>query len=223
MDERQRGSALPVLVLGAVLAGTLALQVGRMGGAARARAQAQTAADAAALAGAVDGEPAARALAEANGARLVGFEVRGADTRAVVEVGPARASARARRQAGGARGGGAGGSGAGGSGAGGGGAHAGAGGLAPAMRVALARAEQLLGEPVPVTSGYRSPERQRALWLDRAANPYPVAPPGTSMHERGLAIDVPAGFVPRLVGVAAQAGLCQPYPRADPIHFEVCG
>ncbi|HEX2273885.1 MAG TPA: pilus assembly protein TadG-related protein, partial [Acidimicrobiales bacterium] len=93
MDERERGSALPVLVLGVVLAGALALQVGRMGGAAGARARAQTAADAAALAGAADGEPAARGLAEANGAKLVAFEERGRDTRVVVDLGPARAAA----------------------------------------------------------------------------------------------------------------------------------
>ena len=216
MDDEERGSALPMLVLGVVLAGTLALQIGRMGGAAGSRARAQTAADAAALAGAADGEHAARALAEANGARLVSFEERGADARVVVEVGPARATGRARREGGG---------------------HAGApglaapglaagsadpGGLAPAMRAALARAEQLLGQPVPITSGYRSPERQRALWLNRASNPYPVAAPGTSMHERGLAIDVPPSFVARLASVAAQVGLCHPYPKADPIHFEVC-
>ena len=218
MEQTERGSALPVLVLGVVLAGTLALEVGRLGGAAGSRARAQTAADAAALAGAADGEPAARALAEANDARLVSFEERGADTRVVVELGPARATGRARRQGGGGEG--AGGPGGGPRGLGGGGA--GPGGLAPAMRAALARAEQLLGQPVPITSGYRSPERQRALWMNRASNPYPVAAPGTSMHERGLAIDVPAGFVARLASVAAPAGLCQPYPKADPIHFEVC-
>jgi D-alanyl-D-alanine carboxypeptidase-like protein/putative Flp pilus-assembly TadE/G-like protein len=213
MDERERGSALPMLVVGVLLAGVLALQIGRMGGAAGARARAQTAADAAALAGAADGEPAARALAEANGARLVAFEEHGRDTRVVVGLGPARATARARREAGEPGGGGGGRPGV---------PSADPGGLAPAMRAALARAEQLLGEPVPITSGYRSPEKQRALWLNRGANPYPVAAPGTSMHERGLAVDVPASFVPRLASVAARAGLCHPYPKADPIHFEVC-
>ncbi|MDQ2826122.1 MAG: M15 family metallopeptidase, partial [Actinomycetota bacterium] len=95
-------------------------------------------------------------------------------------------------------------------------------GLAPAMRAALARAEQLLGEPVPITSGFRSTEKQAALYADRANNPYPVAAPGSSMHERGLAIDVPVEFVPRLLAVAPKAGLCHPYPVDDPIHFEVC-
>jgi hypothetical protein len=90
------------------------------------------------------------------------------------------------------------------------------------MKAALAKAEQLLGEPVPITSGFRSTEEQAALYARRSENPYPVAPPGSSAHERGLAVDVPATFVPRLLSVAGQAGLCQPYPDTDPIHFEVC-
>jgi uncharacterized protein YcbK (DUF882 family) len=124
-------------------------------------------------------------------------------------VGPAEATGRARRS--GDRDDGTGGSGTGATK-----------GLAPAMRAALARAEQLLGAPVPITSGFRSAEAQAALYANRAANPYPVAAPGSSMHERGLAIDVPADFVPRLLAVASRAGLCQPYPADDPIHFEVC-
>ncbi len=94
--------------------------------------------------------------------------------------------------------------------------------LAPALRAALGRAGQLLGRPVPITSGVRSAAEQRRLWHARAANPYPVAPPGTSRHERGLAIDVPASFADSLAGVAAKAGLCRPYPRTDPVHFELC-
>jgi len=208
MEQTERGSALPLLVLAVVLGGALALQMGRLGGAAGARAQAQTAADAAALAGAADGAPAAQALAKANGARLVGFEERGLNTRVVVEVASARASGKARRE--GARQGP------------GGDEISDPGGMAPALKAALARAEQLLGQRVPITSGYRSPEKQRALWARRATNPYPVAAPGTSMHERGLAVDVPLGFVPRLAAVASQAGLCHPYPQRDPVHFEVC-
>ena len=42
------------------------------------------------------------------------------------------------------------------------------------------------------------------------------------MHERGLAVDVPSAFVPELVAVALQTGLCQRYPRTDPVHFELC-
>jgi hypothetical protein len=71
-------------------------------------------------------------------------------------------------------------------------------------------------------SGYRSLAEQTALWERRGTNPFPVARPGTSMHERGLAIDVPRAFVPVLRRVAAQAGLCDPLPTTDPVHFELC-
>lgn len=94
--------------------------------------------------------------------------------------------------------------------------------LAPEMLAALSRADALLGAAVPIASGYRSREQQQSLWDRRASNPYPVARPGTSHHEQGRAVDVPRGFVPRLLTVAAAAGLCQPMPESDPVHFEVC-
>ncbi|MBA2282412.1 MAG: D-alanyl-D-alanine carboxypeptidase family protein, partial [Acidimicrobiia bacterium] len=90
------------------------------------------------------------------------------------------------------------------------------------LLAALDRADALLGAPVPVVSGFRSRAEQEALWAARATNPYPVAPPGTSMHEHGLAIDVPSSFAPTLLAVAATAGLCQVLPQSDPIHFEPC-
>lgn len=191
-----------------VLAGVCIVLLARVGGAATDRAQARNAADAAALAGAAEGRAAARALAEANGAELLSYADVGLDTVVRVRLGVAEASGRARRS--GDRDGGA---------AGGNGSTK---GLAPAMLAALARAEQLLGQPVPITSGYRSTEQQAALYANRADNPYPVAAPGSSMHERGLAIDVPLDFVPRLLAVAPKAGLCHPYPDDDPVHFEVC-
>ena len=54
------------------------------------------------------------------------------------------------------------------------------------------------------------------------SNPYPVARPGTSAHERGMAIDVPASFAPLLASLAGRAGLCRPLPESDPVHFEPC-
>ncbi|HEX3622429.1 MAG TPA: M15 family metallopeptidase [Acidimicrobiales bacterium] len=209
-SESQRGSILPFIALAMVLAGVSMVLLARVGGAATARAGARNAADAAALAGAAEGRDAAVALAQANGAELVSYSEVGLDTLVRVRLGPAEASGRARR------------SGDRGNGSGGGTGTASADGLAPAMRAALARAEQLLGEPVPITSGFRSSDQQAALYANRANNPYPVAAPGTSMHERGLAIDVPADFVARLLSVASKAGLCHPYPVDDPIHFEVC-
>ena len=206
MHRNQRGSTLPFIALAIVMVGLSIVLLGRVGGAATARAGARNAADAAALAGAAAGRTAADELAKANGAELVEYREIGLDTEVRVRFGLAEAVGRARRS--GDRDGGL-----------------GAGptkGLAAAMRAALARAEQLLGRPVPITSGFRSTEAQAALYDGRASNPYPVAPPGSSMHERGLAIDVPAEFVSILLTVAPRAGLCQPYPDDDPIHFEVC-
>jgi hypothetical protein len=207
-SREQRGQVLPLLALVMVVAGVATWWVGRIGAIVADRAEASAQADAAALAGAGGGERAARQVAGRNGGAIVTYESAGPDVRVRVRVGRASASARARR-AGGPEAGTDNGSGA-------------SGDLAPAMRAALSRAEQLLGRPVPITSGYRSPTHQADLWAHRAGNPYPVAPPGASMHERGLAIDVPAGFVDTLLGVAADAGLCHPYPERDPIHFEVC-
>jgi zinc D-Ala-D-Ala carboxypeptidase len=200
----ERGSVTPLLALVVVLIGGLCLGLGRLGGDAVASARAQTAADAVALAGAGAGEEAARSIAEANGAVVVDYRAEGPDVVVVVRHAEAEASARATRV-----------------GAVGGGGAATA-GLVPAMREALAEAGRLLGQPVPVTSGWRSPARQQALWDARHTNPYPVARPGTSAHERGMAVDVPAAFVPRFAAVAPRVGLCQPLPASDPVHFELC-
>jgi hypothetical protein len=61
------------------------------------RARARTAADAAALAGAAEGEPAAREVAAANGAELVAWRAEGTDVWVEVTLGDAHARARARR------------------------------------------------------------------------------------------------------------------------------
>jgi hypothetical protein len=198
----ERGQVAPLLALLAVAIGLACFGLGRFGGGAVDAASARTAADAAALAGATGGEAAARSLAARNGGHLESFESAGDDVRVQVRVGPHLVSARASGASGHRR--------------------APETGLAPAMRAALARAEQLLGGPVPITSGFRSAAEQRRLWLGRATNRYPVAPPGTSMHERGLAVDVPSAVADRLAGVAAGAGLCRPLPRTDPVHFELC-
>ncbi|HEY6416827.1 MAG TPA: M15 family metallopeptidase [Acidimicrobiales bacterium] len=178
------------------------------------RARARTAADAAALAGAADGERTAREVAGANGADLLEIERDGDEVVVQVRVGEVEAYARARATRRPVD------VGAGGTAGGAGGRRT---GLAPAMLAALSRADGLLGRPVTVVSGLRSRSQQEALWERRATNPYPVARPGTSDHERGLAVDVPRAEVADLRRVARAAGLCQPLPVADPIHFIVCG
>ena len=178
------------------------------------RARARTAADAAALAGAADGERTAREVAVANGADLLEIDRNGDEVVVQVRVGEVEAYARARATRPAVD------DGAGGPAGAAGGRRA---GLAPAMLAALARADGLLGRPVTVVSGLRTRSQQAALWERRATNPYPVARPGTSDHERGLAIDVPRTDVADLRRVARAAGLCQPLPTTDPIHFIVCG
>lgn len=192
------GQVLPVFAVLLFLVGGAGVIVARVGAAAGVRAQASAAADMSALAGAVADRGAADRVALANGGRVARFERIDSDVRVGVEVGPAVGVARARLLDGAA-------------------------GLAPAMRAAVARAEQLLGRPVPITSGRRSRDEQAALWAARARNRFPVARPGFSKHEQGLAVDVSASFVPTLLRVASAAGLCRPYPMADPVHFELCG
>lgn len=190
------------------LAGVAAVVLAELGGLAVSRARARSAADAAALAGAVEGRSGADEVARANGAVLASFEAQGQMVEVVIELdgATARARAEATRPSG--------------PGPAGGDDRD---GLAPVLLAALGRADDLLGRVVPVASGFRSRAEQERLWANRASNPYPVARPGTSGHERGMAIDVPSSFVPALVSVAAEAGLCQPLPRSDPVHFVPCG
>lgn len=203
----ERGQALPLVVLFMFVAVGASLLLAAVGRVAIDRAQARTAADASALAAAgADAETAAD-LALRNGGWMPNVYDQGDGThRVTLAVGDVVAAATARRvdpppiEGTGSRA-----------------------GLAPAMLAAIARAEQLLGREVPITSGYRSIEHQQRLWDHRHSNPYPVARPGHSRHQSGLAIDVPSSFVPTLLTVARDAGLCRPLPERDPIHFEVCG
>jgi hypothetical protein len=92
----------------------------------------------------------------------------------------------------------------------------------------LARLERLAaarGERWTITSGLRSTAEQQRLWDNRASNPFPVAPPGTSRHEHGNAADVTIGgrpiqdVVPRdeliRAGISPLAG--------DAVHVELPG
>ena len=97
----ERGSVLPLVALLVVVAGGLCVALGRLGGDAVEAAQARTAADAAALAGAAEGEAAARAVAEDNGAVLVVYFEDGLDVEVRARVGHAEVGARATRTGGG--------------------------------------------------------------------------------------------------------------------------
>ena len=208
--DDDRGQAVPLAVAMLAVVAVALVAFVPLGVAVADRARARTAADAAALAGAADGEEAARDLAGENGGELLEFETADGEVRVRVRVGDVDAYARARATTRSVPG----------TDTAGGGSRS---GLAPAMLAALARADGLLGSPVRVVSGLRSHAQQQALWDARHTNPYPVARPGTSDHERGLAVDVDRATVADLVAVGHAAGLCQPLPESDPVHFVVCG
>lgn len=196
-SRSQRGQALPVVVLLLWMLAGLAVMVMALAERSADRARAQAAADAAALAGVAD-PGAETAVASRNGAVVLSSEATDGELEVLVEVGGASARARAERtdprhEL-----------------------------LNPTLVVAMRRAEALLGQQIPVVSGFRSGAQQQALWDARHTNPYPVARPGTSAHEQGMAIDVPAWFADRLAAVQDQSGLCQVLPVTDPIHFEPC-
>lgn len=200
-----RGQLVPVFGVIVVVAFVVALAAVRVGVAANDRARAQAAADATALAAAASGDPEADTIASANGAEVRSISSVGNDVTVVVRVGSADATASARRQ-----------------GVGPGSSSAGTAGLHPDLAAAIARAESLLGRPLRITSGLRSRVEQEELWRNRGRNRYPVARPGTSAHERGLAVDVSVLDLAALVPIATRAGLCRPLPTADPVHFRLC-
>ncbi len=192
-----------VLALVVLLTAGASLALATMGVRAVDRVRASAAADAAALAGAGEGLFAAAELATANGGRLDRWSEDGDAVQVAVSVGDVSAEARARWRAGDD-------------------IRSDRSGLAPGMLAALDRADELLGEPVTVVSGFRTRAEQAALYARRDTNRYPVARPGTSAHERGVAVDVSLDLALRLRDVAAAAGLCRTAPDADPIHFELC-
>ncbi|MGQ0743730.1 MAG: M15 family metallopeptidase [Acidimicrobiales bacterium] len=192
-----------VAVVGVGMA--LFVGVGRMDLESRFGGRAQRVAAQAAAAGAADGPEAAWVEVVGRGGRLVSFELVGSDAVVTVEVAGTTATARAPVAAPDP-------------------ALAGANrqGLSPDLLAAIGRADSALGGPLSITSGLRSTARQAELYANRANNPFPVAPPGMSRHETGDAIDVPLAVAGRLAALAEVVGLCQPYPRTDPVHFELC-
>jgi hypothetical protein len=90
------------------------------------------------------------------------------------------------------------------------------------MDARLADASQDFIQDNPSTylsSGVRSTADQARLYADRANNSNPVAAPGTSRHERGLAIDI-GGMTPEQRAMLPQYGLAQPVAN-DPPHVEL--
>ncbi len=95
--RQDHGQAVPLMLAVIVFAAVVLLTLIPLARGAAERAHARTAADAAALAGAAEGEDAAREVAEANGGKLESWDRSGADVWVTVRVGSARAAAKARR------------------------------------------------------------------------------------------------------------------------------
>lgn len=195
-----------------------------VGGAASARARAQTAADAAALAAVAESSPsgegrpvdAAADYAERNGGRLVKCycETGATAMQVIVSVDGAVAEARAvldptllAPES-----------------------VVSVDGLHPDLVDAVNRLVTESVGRVRVVSGFRSPERQAQFWADalqehgspEAADDW-VARPGSSMHEKGLAVDL-GGDLDEAVRLIEELGLplYRPLPH-EPWHFELSG
>jgi hypothetical protein len=102
--------------------------------------------------------------------------------------------------------------------------------LDPKVREAVILAaqeyQQLTGEKLRINSGKRSREDQERLYneyIRRGRTGMPVAPPGSSAHESGLAVDIQQGKSDRrAVDILNKYGLLQTVPN-DPVHFTPAG
>lgn len=215
-------------LLAGCIACTLALLLAgftaHLGVASTRRARAQLAADAAALAAVAESGPygdgaaerQARRFAEANGARLLECRCEPGTTSMQVEVAVDEVVARARAvlEVGllapleGA-------------------SHQ---GLHPRLGAALERLFAAADGAVSLVSGHRDPEEQRILWEEalakygspEAADDW-VAPPGRSMHERGLAVDL-GGDLDLAARLVRELRLPMHRPlENEPWHFELIG
>lgn len=101
-------------------------------------------------------------------------------------------------------------------------------GLHPVLARAVDRVIAASGGSVHVVSGFRSSEKQAILWADavarygtaEAADDW-VARPGTSMHEKGLAVDL-GGNLEMAADIVDNLGLPLHRPLAhEPWHFEL--
>lgn len=101
-------------------------------------------------------------------------------------------------------------------------------GLHPVLAGAVDRLISASRGRVHVVSGLRSSARQSVLWADalerygsaEAADDW-VAPPGTSMHEKGLAVDL-GGDLDMAVAIVDNLDLPLHRPLAhEPWHFEL--
>lgn len=75
-----------------------------------------------------------------------------------------------------------------------------------------------------ITSGYRSPEKQKELynrWLAGDKTIHSPAKPGTSPHERRAALDIWCTDAKNAAWIAHQIGLKTGYEFGDYVHFAI--
>lgn len=86
----------------------------------------------------------------------------------------------------------------------------------------LPRVAAANGFQVRITSGYRTYAQQAKLYNDYISGgaQYPANPPGQSMHERGIALDILSTDTNKLVALLQSVGLTWA-GWADPIHFQI--
>lgn len=95
------------------------------------------------------------------------------------------------------------------------------------VRIALGRARseaRLRGFQAVITSTFRTRSEQQFLFdqFQRGLTSFPVAPPGTSRHEFGLAVDlvvIPPNRLPELVEIMRSVGFRWAGPT-DSVHFD---
>jgi hypothetical protein len=210
-----------VAVVLSVLLGTFVAELGIAGSA---KARAQLAADSAALAAAAESGPygsgrpgrTARRYAEANDASLIECRCVPGATAVQVSVATDGVIAEARAVFDPTMLGPA--------------ALDGDAGLHPALRKAVDRLIAASNGSIQLVSGYRSHDHQQRLWNEalarygsaEAADDW-VAPPGHSMHEKGLAVDL-GGNLSLAVELVQRLDLPLYRPMAhEPWHFELIG
>jgi hypothetical protein len=93
----------------------------------------------------------------------------------------------------------------------------------------MAAAEEynsVTGNKIQINSAFRDPADQQRLWDEsiaanrkgRTATGMPIAQPGRSSHEKGLAVDIQNYNDPAAVAAMNRQGLSQKVP-SDPVHF----
>jgi len=103
-------------------------------------------------------------------------------------------------------------------------------GLAPNLQQSILTAakqfKESTGKTLTINSAARTPEKQKELydkWIAGGKKGMPVAPPGSSLHEKGQAVDIQEGVSSSAAVAALNAqGLFQTVPK-DPVHFQAYG